>query len=154
MKYLKFNMLFFSLFLANFLTAQNTADIIGKWHNEEGGAVTKCYLFEHQGKLHGLVYYYKDKNEAFSLEKELKAYEVEKIEDLTSEDIFQHLSEFVWFKDFEKKDKEWKGQFIYTEKGESSMYDAALKPISPKALKVSFKYWGIWDSSSWTRDDI
>ena len=154
MKYLKLNVLVFSFLIANSIAAQNVTDIIGKWHNEEEGAVTKCYFFEQKGKLYGLVYYYKEGGEEFSLEKELKAYEVEKIEDLSGEDIFQYLGEYVWFKDFKKDDNEWNGEFIYTEKGETSTYESALKLINKKELKVSFKYWGIWDSGIWRRDNI
>ncbi|MEO1261883.1 MAG: hypothetical protein AAFZ15_23975 [Bacteroidota bacterium] len=154
MKFLKLNILLYSFFIANSITAQNATGIIGKWHNEDEGAITKCYFFEHKGSLYGLVYYYQEGGEKFSLEKELKAYEVENIEDLSSADIFQYLSEYVWFKDFKKDGNEWSGKFIYTEKGETSDYESALKLINKEELKVSFKYWGIEDSGIWRRDNI
>lgn len=137
--------------ITNFLIAQNASDIVGKWHQKDEEGITKCYFFEHQDNLYGLVYYYKGAGEEFSLEKELKKYKVEGIEDLSSEDIFQYLAEFIWFKKFEPDGDEWNGKFIYPEKGETSTFKSTLKSISKDKLKVSFRYWGIWDSSIWKR---
>ncbi len=149
MKYLKLSFFFLSFFIISSLSAQSATDIIGKWHNEDEEGITKCYFFKHKGDLFGLVYYYKGEGEEFSLEKELKEYEIEKIEDLSSEDIFKYFNEYVWFKNFKKNGNEWSGKFDYIEKGETSTYQSTLKSINKNELKVSFKYWGVWDSDIW-----
>ena len=152
MKHSKFGLLILSILIVSSLSAQNTNTIIGEWESIDSDGHGKYSVFEHNGKLYALMYYWKDDKEAFSLEKELGDYtngNANSWDDLSSNDIVNNLQELIILKDFSKTGNAWKGDLIYDDEG--STIDGSLSLLSNGQLELSYSYWGMSEKTTWTR---
>ncbi|MEM7298363.1 MAG: hypothetical protein AAF391_08875 [Bacteroidota bacterium] len=152
MKLPKFGLLILSILIVSSLPAQSTSSIIGEWESTESDGHGKYSIFEHNGKLYALMYYWKDDKEEFSLEKELGDYtnaDADSWDELSSSDIFDNLQELIILKDFSKNGNSWKGDLIYDDDG--STIDGSLSLLNNGQLELSYSYWGMTEKTSWTR---
>jgi hypothetical protein len=136
----------------NALMAQNAKDFIGNWESKDKDGYGKYKIFEKDGAVLALMYYWKDKKEEFSLEKEMKKYESmgwEGIDKLDTKTILTYFKDFLVLTDFKPKGGKWKGQIIYDEKG--SKVDGTLKSLNKNELSVSYSYYGYSEDSIWKR---
>lgn len=140
----------FSLIIST-TTAQDASTVLGTWQQQDDESTSKVFFFKHEQKLYGLIYYYKDQKEEFSLKDELakEGLTITDVKQLSSTDIFTHLKEFIWFKDFKLDEQIWEGTFYYPE--EDDNYDTELKVLNARQLQVKFSYWGFSDKSVWER---
>lgn len=152
MQHLKLSFLFLSLLSVVGLSAQDGKNFLGEWESNDSDGYGKYSIFEYDGKIHAVLYYWKDNKEEFSLEKELAKISDEEWEQeskLSDEEQFKSLEELLVLRDFVKKENKWEGKIIYDEDG--STVDGSLKLIDKDQLEVAYSYWGFSDKSIWKR---
>ena len=152
MQYLKGSFLFLTLLGALNLSAQDTQGLLGEWESNDSDGHGKYSVFEHDGKIHAYMYYWKDDKEEFSLERQMEKYTVEELKamaDFSNEDILKEMKELIVLKDFVRKGKVWKGKMIYDQEG--STVNGTLKLLKQDELEVAYSYWGHSDKSVWNR---
>lgn len=128
--------------------AQNEAPS-GNWLMEDKGT-SKFYFFKQNQKLFGLMYYYKDSKEEFSLIKELNN-EYTSIQDIPKNIIFSKFEKYITFNALELDEDVWDGDFIYEEDGEKKEIDTEMKLLSANKLEAKFTVWGFSEKSILTK---
>lgn len=130
---------------ALFVLQSNAQDTLaGRWELKDGKEISKYYFFEYENKIYGLIYDFKSKTEHFQLETELqKENWVTSLEELTGEEILNHLQEYVYFKKMTRKNNFWEGDFIYEEEGVKEIIHTKLNLLSADKLRATFSFWGM-----------
>lgn len=152
MKNLKLHLSLLLLLSFSSLMGQQSQDILGEWVSKDSDGNGKYSLFEHEGKVYGLMYYWKDDKEEFSLEEELKKYAGEDWKDKeksSDQEILESLKEFIILMDFVPKGKKWTGKIVTDEKGNT--VKGTLKLLSKNELEVGYSSWGFSEKSVWKR---
>ena len=130
---------------ALFALQSNAQDkLAGRWELKDGKEISKYYFFEYKNKIYGLIYDFKSKTEHFQLEKKKKKENwVTSLEELTGEEILNHLEEYISFKKMTRRNDFWKGDFIYEEEGAKEIIKTKLNLLSTDKLRATFSIWGM-----------
>ena len=146
MKILKFTIITFFALLFVQAKAQNAPT--GNWLIQDGEEIGKYYFFKHNQKLYGLLCYYKEAKEEFSLIKELEnKTSYTSIQDIPKSYILSNLKEYIEFDAFEFDDDLWEGTYTYKEDGETKKIDTELKLLTPQKIEAKFTSWGFSETS-------
>lgn len=128
--------------------AQNNQELVGKWESKNEKEHTKYFIFEAEGKLHAILYYYADDKEKESYEKQVNEILSKADREVTEEDL-KKLEELVVLYDFVKKGEKWEGKLIYDEEGSET--EAYFKRLNSKTLEVGVESMFYSDKSIWKR---
>ena len=123
-----------TLSTSGFLFSQETTKLVGDWSSSTAEGEGVYTLFEYDGKLHSILYLWKDDQVQYSLDDHLSHLTPSDYEQMSEYDLFREMEDYVLFYDFEKKEDNWQGNFILDDEGNT--IQAYLSYINENTIEV------------------